>query len=243
MKHGESTIDKNKRPTGKPMPISGSDFCLLTLSISLCGLWLLFPSAPAVKSHKIPEYRFQNEEATFSTPDAAYVQVVFDDKPKDYLFGQNLPDNDLVNDEFALQTTLPLPATLQPDLLELPSDTVDSINKIDVQEKLFCPYPSISDLPAPPVHPYADTFTAISNPVPVLTISPALLDAGFAFVQPTNTVSPYFSFNATLSFNDKGNVQILLVDTQVSSSEFLPWQNALMLATATNSVSGKISFQ
>lgn len=243
MNNGPNITDHSRIASCKSLPISGSDLCLLALSVSLCGLWLLFLSPPKSDTFAKMDSNREYCEASFVKPAARYVKVEFSSDKKDFLLGQNTSDNDLVNDKFPLQTTLPLPSSPFPSIIGLSTDLTPSQLEIPRQDSYCTTCTSVPDLPPLPDHPYAKTFPVIANPSPVIFVSQQLQDAGFSFSQPTNSFSPHFSFSADISFNNNGQVQLLLIDTQVPDSEFLPWQNALMLSSTTNSASGKISFR
>lgn len=234
MKQTEHTTDKPKPGKGKILPFSGSDLSMLAVSLILCGLFFCLPSTPTASSYN---------KKIFKEPVAAYVHIVYAGDTEDTVFKKRNTEADLISDEFALQTSLPPPETPAPKVLSLSEGT----KKLDLKplpaETDTPRHPVLSDLPAPPVHPYAEAFSTIINPEHVLYISPSLQAAGFSFSRPTNEIPATFSFSANISIGDNGKVQLLLVDTQSSSDDFLPWQNALMLSTATNSASGKITLQ
>lgn len=219
----------------KPLPVSGSDFCLILFAAALCCLWFYVPLQFSAPTETERVQRPANE------PSVRYVKVVFPEE-KDRLKVRN-QENDLVNDEFPLQTPLPLPSLPPPPVMGEGGAAIPFSSAVNSSAEPFSTEPRIPDIPPLPRHPYSDTFPAIASPAPSVSLSDSLINAGVVFTAPTNQVPPQFSFSAEIAFDDTGRVRMLLVDTMVPHGDFLPWRNALMHATSTNSATGTISYQ
>jgi len=216
------TYDKSLRPVRQPGQM-GDWAALLAVALSV-GLWMLWPSAPAIIQEypQLPEpscaYGVLSQNSS-----AGNVLARFADSPA----GE---DADNVFARLPIADTPPIPAPESAPGVELPPPSY-AANDL----------PLAVELPPPPAFPFMRFLPAHTGLV--VQVSDSLRKAGFAFDPPTTTSNNApLSLSASLSFDDKGHVELLIIDDYSTKDAAIHlWRHALGISRTTTNAVGTVN--
>jgi hypothetical protein len=100
--------------------------------------------------------------------------------------------------------------------------------------------PLAVELPPPPAFPFQRSLPAHTGLV--VQVSEQLRNAGFVFDPPTTSNNAPLSLSASLSFDDKGRVELLVIDDYSTEDAAIHlWRHALGISRTTTNAVGTVN--
>lgn len=216
------SYDKALRPVRQPGQLGDwAAFLVLALAV---GLWMLWPSAPA----QMQEYPILPEPTcTYGvlSPNSSAGNVLarFSDGPAG-------DDADNVFARLPIADTPPVPPAVPAPAHVVPPPAY---------EEDACVNAHRAELPPAPNFPFSRPIAAMTGLV--VQVSETLRDAGFTFNPPATSNNSPFSLSASLSFDNEGRVELLIIDDfSAKDADIHFWRYALGISRTTTNATGTV---